>query len=181
MSTIQIEDVRFDYCDIDARCDKCGTVTQDLGYKYDIFDDKAEVISSVSPTAAISLDKIFGGRQVEAGEVPWQVNFLYLRRVFKLIHFDLKITGRLQSIDMIPRLSEHQYSSTYRVRIGSQYYYSFCGGVIVSTRKIISAAHCFMNDDSSLKPVDKIKVIAGHSSITSAKQTVDIEKFVLHP
>merc|ERR1712131_466381 len=66
-------DVRFDYCDIDARCDKCGTVTQDLGYKYDIFDDKAEVISSVSPTAAISLDKIFGGRQVEAGEVPWQV------------------------------------------------------------------------------------------------------------
>ena len=153
MSTTQIEDVRFDYCDIDARCDKCGTVTQDLGYKYDIFDDKAEVISSVSPTAAPSLDKIFGGRQVKAGEVPWQVNLLY------------------------PSI----WMDKTRVRIGTQYYYSFCGGVIVSNVKVISAAHCFMESDSSLKTVSKIKVIAGHSSIGSAKQTGDIEKFVLHP
>ena len=67
------------------------------------------------------------------------------------------------------------------VRIGSHYYYSFCGGVIVSSSKIISAAHCFMEPDSSLKSKDKLKVIAGHSSITSAKQIADIEKFVIHP
>ena len=67
------------------------------------------------------------------------------------------------------------------VRIGSHYYYSFCGGVIVSNSKIISAAHCFMESDSSLKSKDELKVIAGHSSITSAKQIADIEKFSIHP
>ena len=34
------QDVRFDYCDLDSRCDKCGMVSQALGYKYDIFDEK---------------------------------------------------------------------------------------------------------------------------------------------
>ena len=37
-----------------------------------------------------------------------------------------------------------------------QYYQCFCGGVIVSNKKIISAAHC-------LKKAKLIKVIAGHS------------------
>ena len=144
-------DVRFDYCDIDSMCDKCGTVTQALGYKYDIFDEKAAVTSSVSPT--VSLNRIFGGRQVKIGEVPWQVNLLY------------------------PTVS-----SAYTVRIGYMYYYSFCGGVIISNKKVISAAHCFMDPlDGSLKSANKIKAIAGHSSISSAKQTMDLQKFVLHP
>lgn len=67
--------VRFDYCDIKSRCDKCGLVTQPLGYKYDIFDVVADRVSSFSPTRTIN--KIFGGRQVKSGEVPWQVNLLY--------------------------------------------------------------------------------------------------------
>ena len=154
---IPISDVRYDYCDIDSRCDKCGTVTQALGYKYDIFSEKAEVTSSISPTVAPSwhptLNRIFGGRQVKVGEVPWQVNLLHQTTFTKLP----------------------------RVRIGNHYYYSFCGGVIVSNSKIISAAHCFMEPDSSLKSIDKLKVIAGHSSITSAKQIADVEKFVIHP
>ena len=145
--------VRFDYCDIDSRCKKCGTVTQALGYKYDIFDEKAEAISSVSPTVSPTLNKIFGGRQVKIGEVPWQVNLLYPTTSF----------------------------SAYTVRIGYQYYYSFCGGVIVSNRKVLSAAHCFMEWDGSLKSAEKIKTIAGHSSISSAKQTMDLQKFLLHP
>ena len=89
---IPISDVRYDYCDIDSRCDKCGTVTQALGYKYDIFSEKAEVTSSISPTVAPSgphtLNRIFGGIQVEVGEVPWQVNLLRetsFRPIFKLI------------------------------------------------------------------------------------------------
>ena len=135
-------------------CDKCGTVTQALGYKYDIFDDKAEVKSSVSPTVSPTLNKIFGGRQVEIGEVPWQANLLY----------------------------SSNYYTSYHVRIGHQSYYEFCGGVIVSNTKVISAAHCIMSsDDGSIKSIDKIKVIAGHSSIRTARQISGLKKFVLHP
>ena len=135
-------------------CDKCGTVTQALGYKYDIFDDKAKVTSSVTPTVSPTLNKIFGGRQVEIGEVPWQVNVL-------------------KPLD---------YYSTYAVRIGYRYYYSLCGGVVVSTTKVVSAAHCFMSsDDGSLKSADELQVIAGHSSITTARQISGLEKYVLHP
>ena len=74
-----ILDVRFDYCNIDSRCDKCGTVTKSLGYKYDIFDSVADKVSSFNPTIEPTVDKIFGGRHVEAGEVPWQVNLLIQR------------------------------------------------------------------------------------------------------
>ena len=63
-------------------------MTQALGYKYDIFSEKAEVTSSISPTVAPTLNRIFGGRQVKVGEVPWQVNLLRetsFRPVFKMI------------------------------------------------------------------------------------------------
>ena len=85
---IPIADVRYDYCDIDSRCDKCGTVTHALGYKYDIFSENAEVTSSISATVAPTLNRIFGGRQVKVGEVPWQVNLLRetsFRPIFKFI------------------------------------------------------------------------------------------------
>ena len=123
-----ISDVRFDYCNIDTRCDTCGTVTKSLGYKFDIFDDDGYKLSSLSPTIAPTISKIFGGRRVKVGEVPWQVNLLYP-------------TNKID--DPV-------------VRIGSQNYYSFCGGVIVSNTKVITAAHC-------LKEPSSIKVIAGHS------------------
>ena len=128
-------------------------MTQALGYKYDIFSEKAEVTSSISPTVAPTLNRIFGGRQVEVGEVPWQVNLL------------------------------NHTTSTWvpRVRIGYHYYSLLCGGAIVSNSKIISAAHCMMKSDSSLESVETLKIIAGHSSITSAKQIADIEKFAIHP
>ena len=152
-----ISDVRFDYCDIDSSCKKCGTVTKSLGYKYDIFNAIGDKLSSFSPTTAPTISKItkiFGGRQVEAGEVPWQVNLLYP-------------TGD---------------SCNHCVKIGYQYYYSFCGGVVISTTKVISAAHCLMSsDDGSLKSADDILVIAGHSSIRTARQISGLEKYVLHP
>ena len=139
-------------------CDKCGTVTQALGYKYDIFDDKAEVTSSVSPTVSPTLNKIFGGRQVQIGEVPWQVNILKPLDYFTM------------------------YAAQNSLRIGYRYYYSFCGGVVISTTKVISAAHCFMSsDDGSLKSADELQVIAGHSSICTARQLSGLEKYVLHP
>lgn len=96
---------------------------------------------------------MFGGRQVEITEVPWQVSLL-------------------QSTTS---------SSRPRVRIGYVYYYSICGGAIISNTKVISTAGCLMQSGDSLRPVDQIKVIAGHFSITSAKQTVGVEKYVLHP
>ena len=104
----------MDYCDIDTRCDKCGTVTKSLGYKYDIFNDLGQKESWFSPTTAPTIGKIFGGRQVKVGEVPWQVNLL----------------------------KPTYYSDLSVVRIGSQNYFSFCGGTIVSNTKVISAAHC---------------------------------------
>ena len=73
-----IPEVRYDYCDIDSRCDMCGTVTQAPGYKYDIFDVVADRVSSFSPASNLQgVPKMFGGRQVKNGEVPWQVNLLY--------------------------------------------------------------------------------------------------------
>ena len=54
-------------------CDICGTVTQPPRYKYDIFNEDSEKISSFTPPTT----RIFGGRQVEIGEVPWQANLLY--------------------------------------------------------------------------------------------------------
>ena len=114
-----ISDVRFAYCDIESRCDKCGTVTKSLGYEYDIFDALGNNESSFSPTVAPSIGKIFGGRQVKVGEVPWQVNLL---KPTDSSHFPV-------------------------VRIGYQNYYSFCGGTIVSNTKVISAAHC-LNGES---------------------------------
>ena len=147
-----ILDVRFDYCDTDSRCYKCGLVTKPLGYRYDIFDQVGNKVSSFSPTTSPTTDKIFGGRQVEAGEVPWQVNLLS------------------------PGYSD------YAVRIGHEYYYSFCGGVIISTTKVISAAHCIMSsEDGSLTSADEIQVIAGHTSIRTARQRSGLEKYVLHP
>ena len=129
-------------------------MTQALGYKYDIFDDKAKVTSSVTPTVSPTLNRIFGGRQVEIGEVPWQANLLY----------------------------SSNYYTSYHVRIGHQSYYEFCGGVIVSNTKVISAAHCIMSsDDGSIKSIDEIKVIAGHSSLRTARQISGLKKFVLHP
>ena len=121
-----ISDVRFDYCDIDSRCDKCGTVTKSLGYKYDIFDTDGDYLSSFSPTIAPTINKIFGGRQVKVGEVPWQVNLL---KPTDSSHFPV-------------------------VRIGYQNYYSFCGGTIVSNTKVISAAHCLNGESrSSIKVI----------------------------
>ena len=131
-------DVRFEYCDIDSRCDMSGTVTQGLRYNFDIFDGDSRKISSYKPGSALPTEKIFGGRKVEIGEVPWQANLLY-------------------------------------------YSHLFCGAVIVTTTKVISAAHCFMEPDGSLTSVYPIRIIAGHSSKWSAKQTVGLKKFFLHP
>ena len=123
--------------------DMCGTVTQPLGYKFDIFNEDSEKISSYSPSDAPPIGRIFGGRQVKIGEVPWQANLLY--------------------------------------RIGHKSY-KFCGGVIVSNTKVISAAHCIMSsDDGSIKSIDEIKVIAGHSRIGTARQKTGLKKFALHP
>ena len=127
-------------------------MTQDLGYKYDIFDANGRVKSSVSPTVRFT-NKMFGGRQVEVGEVPWQVGVLY----------------------------ELGYYSSHAVQIGSEYYYSIGSGVIISTTKVLSVASLIMSADGTLKSANKIQIIAGHSSITSAKQTIGLEKFVLHP
>ena len=115
-----------------------GTVTQALRYKFDIFNEDGKQISSFKPRSTLPTDKIFGGRKVEIGEVPWQANLL-------------------------------------------RYYHLFCGAVIVTTTKVISAAHCFMESNGSLTSVYSIQIIAGHTSIWSAKQTVGLEKFVLHP
>ena len=103
-------------------------MTKTLGYKYDIFNYWADKVSSFSPTIAPDVGKIFGGKQAKDGEVPWQVNLLY---------------------------PTFNYNHPV-VRIGYQNYQSFCGGVIVSKKKVISAAHC-------LKEASSIKVIAGHS------------------
>ena len=131
-----ISDVLFDYCDIDTRCDECGTVTKPLGYKYDVFLANGYKRSSFSPTIAPTINKIFGGRRVKIGEVPWHVNLLY----------------------------PTNYTDYPVVRIGSQNYYSFCGGTIVSNTKVISAAHCFTEwtIEEGFK-WSSIKVIAGHS------------------
>ena len=160
-----ISDVRFDYCNIDYRCDKCGTVTKSLGYKYDIFNEDSEKIYSCTPPTT----RIFGGRQVEIGEVPWQANLLYpspkptigwFKRLFRWIK---KVLG----------LSNH---------VRHQSYYTFCGGVIVSNTKVITAAHCILSEeDGSFLSTDKIKVIAGHSSIETERQSSGLHKYVLHP
>ena len=127
-------------------------MTKNLGYKYDIFDAKGEVKSSVSPTARLT-NKMFGGRQVEIGEVPWQVGVLY----------------------------QLGYYSSHAVKIGSKYYFLIGGGVIISTTKILSAASVIMSSDGTLKSASKFQIIAGHTSIRSSKQSVGLEKFVLHP
>ena len=127
-------------------------MTQDLGYKYDIFDANGRVKSSVSPTVRFT-NKMFGGRQVEVGEVPWQVGVLY----------------------------ELGYYSSHAVQIGSEYYYLIGGGVIVSTTKILSVASIIMSSDGTLKSASKFQIIAGHTSLRSSEQTVGLEKFVLHP
>ena len=133
-------------------------MTQDLGYNYDTFDANGRVTlrrrvkSSVSPAARFT-NKMFGGRQVEIGEVPWQVELLY----------------------------QLGYYSSRAVRRGSEYYYSIGGGVIISTTKVLSVASLIMSADGTLKSANKFQIIAGHSSITSSKQTVGLEKFVLHP
>ena len=143
--------VRFGYCDTDSSvCDMCGTVMQPPRYKFDIFNEDSEKIYSFTPRTT----KIFGGRQVAIGEVPWQANLLY----------------------------PSNFYTSYHVRIGYQSYYKFCGGVIISNSKVLSAAHCIMStDDGSIKSVDKIKVIAGHSSIRTARQISGLRKFALHP
>ena len=109
-------------------------MTKTLGYKYDIFNNWAKKVSSFTPTIASSVDKIFGGQQAKDGEVPWQVNLLY----------------------------PTNNSQFPLVRIGSQSHYSFCGGVIVTTSKVISAAHCLELEKYSME-MNSIMVIAGHS------------------
>ena len=146
-------------------CDICGTVTQPPRYKYDIFNEDSEKISSFTPPTT----RIFGGRQVEIGEVPWQANLRYpfkkptigwFKRLFLWIK---KVLG----------LSNH---------VRHQPYYTFCGGVIVSNTKVITAAHCILSEeDGSFASTDKIKVIAGHSSIGTARQSSGLYKYVLHP
>ena len=128
-------------------------MTQPLRYKFDIFNEDSEKISSFTPSDAPPTGKIFGGRQVEIGEVPWQANLLYPSNLY----------------------------TSYHVRIGYQSYYKFCGSAIISNKKVLSAAHCIMEDDGSIKSVDEIKVIAGHSSIRTARQISGLRKFVLHP
>ena len=142
--------VRFGYCDTDSSvCDMCGTVTQPPRYEFDIFNEDSEKISSFTPRDAPYTARIFGGRQAEIGEVPWQANLLYPSKY---------------------------YSSNRRS------YYEFCGGVIVSNTKVITAAHCILSTkNGSLKSNDKIKVIAGHSSIRTARQSSGLVKYVLHP
>ena len=130
-------------------CEICGTVTQPPRYKFDIFNEDSEKISSFTPRDAPYTARIFGGRQAEIGEVPWQANLLYPSKY---------------------------YSSNRRS------YYEFCGGVIVSNTKVITAAHCILSTKyGSFKSNDKIKVIAGHSSIRTARQISGLEKYVLHP
>ena len=147
----------------------CGTATQPLRYKFDIFNEDSEKISSYSPSDAPPIGRIFGGRQVKIGEVPWQANLRYpfkkptigwFKRLFLWIK---KVLG----------LSNH---------VRHQPYYTFCGGVIVSNTKVITAAHCILSEeDGSFLSTDKIKVIAGHSSIGTARQSSGLHKYVLHP
>ena len=128
---------------------QCGTVTQPPRYKFDIFNEDSEKIFSFTPRDAPYTARIFGGRQVAIGEVPWQANLLY----------------------------PYKYYSSNR-----RSYYEFCGGVIVSNTKVITAAHCILSTKyGSFKSNDKIKVIAGHSSIRTARQSSGLEKYVLHP
>ena len=136
-----------------------GTVAQPLRYKFDIFNEDSEKISSFTPPNPPPTGKIFGGRQVEIGEVPWQANLLYPSNLYTSYHVRL-----------------------YQLFRGYQSYYKFCGGVIISNSKVLSAAHCIMStDDGSIKSVDEIKVIAGHSSIRTARQISGLRKFALHP
>ena len=123
-------------------------------YRYDIFDENARVKSSVSPSVGY-MNKMFGGRQVEVGEIPWHVDLLYQLGYYS--------------------------SQADVVRVGSEYYKSIGSGVIVSTTKVISVASLIMSSDGRLKSARKFQIIAGHSSIKSSKQTVGLEKFVLHP
>ena len=129
-------------------------MTEDLGYKYDIFDENARVKSSVSPSVRY-MNKMFGGRQVEVGEVPWHVDILYHLGFYS--------------------------NQADDVRIGSEYYYQFGGGVIVSTTKVVSVANLFVSSDRKLKSASMFRIIAGHSNIKSSKQTVGIDKIALHP
>ena len=157
--------VRFGYCDTDSSvCDMCGTVTQPPRYKFDIFNEDSEKISSFTPRTT----KIFGGRQVEIGEVPWQANLLYPK------HSTMRWFQRLWLwIKKALGLSYHEINQSY---------YTFCGGVIVSNTKVITAAHCIMSwKDGSLLSNDKIKVIAGHTSKRTERQISGLEKYVLHP
>lgn len=155
--------VRFGYCDTDSSvCDMCGTVTQPPRYKFDIFNEDSEKISSFTPRTT----KIFGGRQVEIGEVPWQANLLYPN--YSTIGWFRKLWLWIKKV-----LGLHHERS--------QSYYTFCGGVIVSNTKVITAAHCILSEDGSFMSNDKIKVIAGHTSKRTERQISGLEKYVLHP
>ena len=170
LTTNPLPDVRFGYCDTVlwgsqniSVCDMCGTVTQPPRYEFDIFNEDSEKIYSFTPRTT----KIFGGRQVEIGEVPWQANLLYPN------HFTIRWFQRLWLwIKKVLGLSYHERNQSY---------YTFCGGVIVSNTKVITAAHCIMSDDGSLISNDKIKVIAGHTSKITERQMSGLHKYVLHP
>ena len=140
----------------------CGTVTTDIGYEYDKFDENGNRNPSRNGDHRTDLqssaqnnfgDKIFGGARVHLGEVPWQVSLVLDGR-------SLACGGTIISKNV--RSNKDYFSFTVYIQV------------------VITAAHCFQGS----KVASRWRVIAGNLNSSGAERRgieKKIRRIVTHP
>ncbi|CAK1548152.1 unnamed protein product [Leptosia nina] len=71
---------------------------------------------------------------------------------------------------------EFPYQVSLRIKSNNKLYH-FCGGVIISPKWILSAAHCTLTHNY---PADKIRVVTGTNKLDSGGDTYEVEKVITH-
>ena len=173
-----------------------GTITRPFSFEYAKYDNSASVVQHAHPRSNGNgnINRIFGGKDAEPGEVPWQVNLFIdgtqlnnlmcggtlvsytVRFVRSEILTKIKCRTLLLMTSFAPLPFEFEFTETIFSKVKeSPTSYPFRN----LFKKVISAAHCFKGESGIMT---RWTVIAGHINMNSQPmQRRRLRNLQIHP